>query len=762
MIQPVVVVSIDGVAPRFITPETMPALCSLAQQGASCFDARTVVPSITLPAHASLLRGIDPSVHGIVDNTPQPLSDEWPTFLKAARDNGHPTAAAVNWAPVAGLLESNAVDARYYLDGGYGLDDDRRIRHAASSLFSADAPAVMFVYFVAPDLAGHDHGWGSDPYLDALRASDQHLAVLVDTIGDAAILVTTDHGGHGNDHQQSEPIDQVTFVTLRADDIEPATSWAQASILDIAPTVAELLGFSPAPTWSGTSLVGRERPTVDFLLDEVQSLAQHTYGEDLSMLAHSLQTAEQVRRLGGSEQLVLAGLLHDVGHLTEDAGQWGDPDHANAGAVRLQQLLPQGVVEPVRLHVAAKRWLVANDPTYHAQLSEASQETLRQQGGAFDAVASAEFLATPWSGEAIMLRRGDDLAKDPAAPTPGLATYRTSLEHALSSAVRAGAALRNRCDCEQCRDAVSGQSLLDVTDLDNWRATRTAATPVMRNTKTGEEHVIVDRSRTPESTAASLVQLWSAGRTEMIAARRSFERTHEIARDVAAFGLSIVEGVPTTPGAVLAFARTLGHVRVTNYGELFDVRNKPAATNLAYTTRQLPLHTDNPYRDPVPTVQVLHCIKSAAPDGGSWFSDGFAAAERLRAARPDAFQTLTSRLLTFRYADDTVDLVAQYPMIELDATDNVRAIHVNHRSMVPLDPGPAAEKFYAAYADFQRECMASATLIDTVLEAGEAAIFDNRRVLHARGPYDPMQPRHLQGCYIDIDALHSAARRHPL
>ena len=80
-------------------------------------------------------------------------------------------------------------------------------------------------------------------------------------------------------------------------------------------------------------------------------------------------------------------------------------------------------------------------------------------------------------------------------------------------------------------------------------------------------------------------------------------------------GLVLLHDVPREPGAVLAVARSLGYVRETNYGRLFDVRAGPAAANLAFTRLPIAPHTDNPYRDPVPTVQLLHCLNAAAGGG---------------------------------------------------------------------------------------------------------------------------------------------------
>ena len=99
-------------------------------------------------------------------------------------------------------------------------------------------------------------------------------------------------------------------------------------------------------------------------------------------------------------------------------------------------------------------------------------------------------------------------------------------------------------------------------------------------------------------------------------------------------GFVLLRDMPAEPGTVLEVAASFGFVRETNYGRLFDVRVEPAPGNLAFTSRAITPHTDNPYRDPVPTVQLLHCLRAAGEGGDTGLVDGFAAAAALRAADP--------------------------------------------------------------------------------------------------------------------------------
>ena len=166
-------------------------------------------------------------------------------------------------------------------------------------------------------------------------------------------------------------------------------------------------------------------------------MGEHSYGERVDMLQHSLQTAACARAAGETDPLVLAALLHDIGHVVghDRAGAWGLPDHAEVGARYLQQWLPPDVVEPIRRHVAAKRYLVATDPSYRDQLSEASIESLREQGGPFSDEEALGFSIEPFADEAVALRRHDDDGKVDGLDVAPLADYRELLTRFVSADV---------------------------------------------------------------------------------------------------------------------------------------------------------------------------------------------------------------------------------------------------------------------------------------------------------------------------------------
>lgn len=154
------------------------------------------------------------------------------------------------------------------------------------------------------------------------------------------------------------------------------------------------------------------------------------YDEAVSQTAHGVQAARLAATDGAGRHLVVAALLHDIGHLLE-----GDPEHNGAHLDRdlrheqvaarfLANWFAPEVTEPIRHHVAAKRWLVSAEPAYGESLSPASRRSLVLQGGTMTDAEARAFLATPGASEAVRVRRWDDLAKDPSAPAGSVDDFR--------------------------------------------------------------------------------------------------------------------------------------------------------------------------------------------------------------------------------------------------------------------------------------------------------------------------------------------------
>jgi gamma-butyrobetaine dioxygenase len=339
--------------------------------------------------------------------------------------------------------------------------------------------------------------------------------------------------------------------------------------------------------------------------------------------------------------------------------------------------------------------------------------------------------------------------------------------------------LRNLCECAKCRDVGSGQRLGSVTELpsDVSVASTTVAGSTVEVIFGPDGHRAVfsrewlaEQRRPPDDDRTEEAKrLWAAADAGAVAGLRGRDWPRYLADPVtreqclAALlrdGFILLRNVPCQPGTVLTVAASMGYVRETNYGRLFDVRVEATPANLAFTGLPIAPHTDNPYRDPVPTVQLLHCLASAVEGGDSGLVDGFNAAALLRAADPAAFETLTRTPVTFAYADATAELRATRPMIATDPRGKIREIRFNNRSLQPLRlgrEGSADETvaFYAAYRAFAETIIRPDLMITFRLAPGDCVVFDNTRVLHARTGFAAAGQRHLQGCYTDLDGVAS-------
>ncbi len=227
---------------------------------------------------------------------------------------------------------------------------------------------------------------------------------------------------------------------------------------------------------------------------------------------------------------------------------------------------------------------------------------------------------------------------------------------------------------------------------------------------------------------------------------------------VTRYGFGKIENGPIKDGALFDVVDLFGFVRDTNYGKHFEVRTEVNPTNLAFTGLGLQAHTDNPYRDPVPSIQVLYCLESSAAGGENMVVDGFAAALRLREENEEYFRVLSQYCARFEYAgEEGVCLQSRRPMIELAPDGELVGVRFNNRSLAAVTDVPfdEMETYYAAYRRLGEIIDDPAMEVTFRLEPGESFIVDNTRVLHARKAYSGTGTRWFQGCYADMDGLRS-------
>lgn len=188
------------------------------------------------------------------------------------------------------------------------------------------------------------------------------------------------------------------------------------------------------------------RPTADAFVAELTTLFNRLgdlrYGEDVSQLDHAVQTAHHAKLDGAPPALIAAALLHDVGHMMQKAGEDAadhgvDTRHEQISAGYLARAFGPEVTEPIRLHVAAKRYRVAVDPAYLEHLSKASLQSLALQGGPMNSAEIAAFLAEPAAQDALRLRGYDEAGKAPEAEVSSFESYQDLLRGLIARAAEA-------------------------------------------------------------------------------------------------------------------------------------------------------------------------------------------------------------------------------------------------------------------------------------------------------------------------------------
>lgn len=235
----VVLISIDGLRPDAIVAAPAPRLKSLACGGSFSFRARTIIPSLTLPSHSSMVSGFPPSVHGLLHNDLQPGFIQVPTFLSLARAAGKRVVLVVGKEKLVQLAPPDTFDVFVWATDG---DGDVASRSLIEIQKGFDA---LFIHFPMVDVQGHVAGWMSPSYLAQVAVTDAALGRVLDALpSDAVVIVTADHGGHSFHHNLATPVDVTIPWIIAGPGIRRGHSIAaQPSTMDTAATAARVLGL---------------------------------------------------------------------------------------------------------------------------------------------------------------------------------------------------------------------------------------------------------------------------------------------------------------------------------------------------------------------------------------------------------------------------------------------------------------------------------------------------------------------------------------
>lgn len=274
----VVLFMLDGCRPDALEAAHTPVIDRLRREGAWTAQARTVMPSITLPCHTSLFYSAHPEQHGVTTNDWTPPHPPLPSLIEVIGDSGYGTAAFYSWEQLRDMAPPGTLDTSVYRR--YSEQAFEELGRAAASEIARQRPTFAFVYLEATDATGHRYGWMSPAYLQAVAKSDRIIGQVVDALAavgeldETVCMVMADHGGHDHGHGTEQPEDMtIPWIAWGAGLRRNHRIQGPVHITDVAPTVLYLLGIPIPEQWQG-QVIGEilaERPAVSPILGSMMS-----------------------------------------------------------------------------------------------------------------------------------------------------------------------------------------------------------------------------------------------------------------------------------------------------------------------------------------------------------------------------------------------------------------------------------------------------------------------------------------------------------
>ena len=250
---------VDGMRPDAL------ANCKAAQKvmanSVYTLNAKTVMPSVTLPCHMSLFYSMLPEHHGTISNTYAPLTQPLLSLCDVLAIEKKNVAFFYSWGQLRDLCHPASLAYSLLIKGGYyGYDKaNDRLTDAAIEYIAETDPDLTFLYLGYTDEAGHMYGWMSEEYMQSLENSWENIARVIETLPkDYAVIITADHGEHDYTHGTDSPEDMTIPLIFAGAERELIGKLEDVNIIDIAPTIAALSGTAPNPDWKGKSLLADE------------------------------------------------------------------------------------------------------------------------------------------------------------------------------------------------------------------------------------------------------------------------------------------------------------------------------------------------------------------------------------------------------------------------------------------------------------------------------------------------------------------------
>lgn len=255
----VILISIDGMRPDGLQQCGNAYVKELEKICSYTYNARSVFPSVTLPCHFSMTHSVTPQRHGILTNTYVPQVRPVDGIFGKIKRAGGVSAMFYGWEQLRDITTPGTLRFATYIDAYMHESTDTVLTDAAEELILARKPDFVFLYMVeTDDKGGHDCGWMSEEYLRRISIAIDNVKRIIEAFGDEySVILMSDHGGHDRSHGTDLPEDMTIPLFFHGPDFIPGETIAEASLLDIAPTIAAIMGIECAPEWEGKTLWNR-------------------------------------------------------------------------------------------------------------------------------------------------------------------------------------------------------------------------------------------------------------------------------------------------------------------------------------------------------------------------------------------------------------------------------------------------------------------------------------------------------------------------
>jgi len=253
----VILISIDGMRADGCMKCGNEYVKTLTETGAYTFNAKTVFPSVTLPCHMSMFHSVEPSRHGITSNVYVPQVRPVSGLFEQIKNAGGMSAMFYGWEPLRDIARPASLKWAEYFNAYADEHTDGILTDRALACIKKYKPDFVFLYMVETDeKGGHDSGWMTETYLDYIsRAIDNAKRVIEEAGDEYTVIITADHGGHDRAHGTDMAEDMTIPMFFIGDEFEKGKELENVSILDLAPTVAKIMGANMPREWEGKALV---------------------------------------------------------------------------------------------------------------------------------------------------------------------------------------------------------------------------------------------------------------------------------------------------------------------------------------------------------------------------------------------------------------------------------------------------------------------------------------------------------------------------